>query len=216
MSLLEFARGPALEWALFIFLFGIAYRLGSLYIFTKSKPLSAARANPIPAGYRTIVSRMIPAANFRKRPGVNFVSSMAWHLGFLFVLFLFTPHISFFEGLIGFSWPGVANSLVMPIAGFTLVLLILAFFRRLRHPVLKKISTTGDYLTLVVTALPLVTGLMASAHLGPRYEIMLAVHFLSVSLLLIWFPFSKLMHLILFIPSRKRLGEKLGYKGVKA
>jgi len=216
MTLLEFARGPALEWALIIFLLGTFYRLASIFLFTKNKPLSAPRVNSTSSGYRTIFSRMIPAAVFRKRPGINFISSTVWHLGFVFVLFLFTPHILFFEGLIGLSWPGVANSLVMPVAGFTLILLVLAFIRRLRHPVLKKISTVGDYLTLLVTALPLATGLMASAHLVARYETMLAIHLFSVCLLLVWFPFSKLMHLILFIPSRKRLGDKLGYKGVKA
>jgi hypothetical protein len=42
------------------------------------------------------------------------------------------------------------------------------------------------------------------------------VHLLSISLLLVWIPFSKLMHIVLVIPSRKRLGAKLGYKGVKA
>jgi len=216
MTLLEFSRGPALEWALIIFLLGISFRLASIFIFTKNKPLSATRGNSTSGGYRTIFSRMIPAAIFRKRPGVNFISSTVWHLGFIFVLLFFTPHILFFKGLIGLSWTGIANSLIMPIAGFTLVLLVLAFIRRLKHPVLKKISNMGDYLTLIITALPLLTGLMASAHLGLRYENMLAIHFLSVSLFLVWFPFSKLMHVILFIPSRKRIGEKLGYKGVKA
>jgi nitrate reductase gamma subunit len=216
MTLLEFARGPALEWALIIFLAGIAFRLASIFLFTKNKPLSAPRGNATTAGYRTIFSRMIPAAIFRKRLNAAFISSTIWHLGFVIVLLFLTPHILFFEGLFGISWPGIANSLVMPIAGFTLVLLILAFIRRLKHPVLKKISGLGDYLTLIITALPLISGLMASGHLGLRYETMLAIHFLSVSLFLVWFPFSKLMHVILFIPSRKRLGEKLGHKGVKA
>lgn len=216
MTLLEFARGPALEWSLIIFLLGISFRLASIFLFTRNKPLSAPRNKSPSSGYSTVFTRMVPAPIFRKRLGATFISSTLWHLGFIFVLLLFTPHILFFEGLIGLSWPGVANSLVMPIAGFTLILLVLAFIRRLRHPVLRKISKMGDYLSLVITALPLITGLMATAHLGLRYETMLAVHFLSVCLLLVWFPFSKLMHVILFIPSRKRLGEKLGHKGVKA
>jgi len=144
------------------------------------------------------------------------IMSLAWHFGFIFVLLFFQPHIVFFEGLLGLSWPGVANSIVMPVAGITLVLLALAFVRRLNHPVLKLLSNFGDFATILVTALPLVTGMLASAHVGLRYETMLAVHLLSISLFLIWVPFSKLMHIILFLPSRKRLGEKLGYKGVKA
>ena len=82
--------------------------------------------------------------------------------------------------------------------------------------VLKLLSGPGDFLSLVITALPLATGLLASAHLGARYETLLALHLLSISLFLVWMPFSKLMHMMLFMPSRKRLGSKLGYKGVKA
>ena len=218
MTLLDFARGPALEWALVIFLAGVSYRLFTLLMFSQAKPLSKARenSNATMAGYKTIFNRMVPNAIFRKRIGAAFVISLTWHIGFLFVLLFFAPHIEFFEGLIGLSWPNVANSLIMPIAGATLVLLFWAIYRRFSHPVLKKISNFGDFLTLIITALPLATGLMASAHLGFRYETMLAIHMLSISLLLVWFPFSKLMHIILFIPSRKRLGNKMGHRGVKA
>ena len=216
MTLLEFARGTALQWALIIFLFGISLRLVSIFLFHKNKPLSVARKTSFWASIQTIFSRSIPHAIFRKRIGSVYISSTAWHLGFLFVLLFLEPHISFFRGLLGISWPSVANSVVMPIAGFTLALLIWALIRRYRHPVLKKISTVDDYFSLIVTALPLLTGLMASAHIGLRYETMLAIHMLSVSLLLVWFPFSKLMHILLFIPSRKRLGEKLARRGVKA
>ena len=158
----------------------------------------------------------MPNAVFRKRVGGRHLTAILWHLGFFFVLVFFQPHIAFFEGLLGLSWPGVANSLVMPVAGITLILLVLAFIHRLTHPVLKVLSDTGDFVTLIITALPLVTGLLASAHVGLRYETMLAVHLLSFSLFLVWIPFSKLMHIILVVPSRKRLGAKLGYKGVKA
>ncbi len=216
MTLLEFARGPALQWALIIFLFGISFRLASIFVFHKNKPLSVARKPSFFAGFKTIFSRSIPHAIFRKRMGGLFITSTAWHLGFLFVLLFLGPHIAFFKGLLGVSWPSAPSSVVMPVAGFTLALLVLALTRRFRHPVLKKISNMDDYLSIIFTALPLLTGLMASAHIGLRYETMLAIHMLSVSVLLIWFPFSKLMHILLFAPSRKRLGEKLARRGVKA
>jgi len=216
MTLLDFARGPAMQWALIIFLAGVTFRLAGIFLFGHKKPLSPARGNATVAGYKAIVTRFMPNAVFHRRIGTVHIMSLAWHFGFIFVLLFFQPHIVFFEGLLGLSWPGVANSIVMPVAGITLVLLALAFVRRLNHPVLKLLSNFGDFATILVTALPLVTGMLASAHVGLRYETMLAVHLLSISLFLIWVPFSKLMHIILFLPSRKRLGEKLGYKGVKA
>ena len=216
MTLLDFARGPAMQWALVIFLLGVSYRLVAIFLFGRKKPLSAKRGNATIGGYRTIFTRMVPHTVFRKRIGTAYLTSMVWHMGFVFVLLLFQPHILFFEGLLGISWPGVANSVVMPVGGLTLVLLLLAFIRRLNQPVLKLISGPGDFITLIVTALPLITGLLAAAHQLLPYETMLALHILSVCLLLVWVPFGKLMHIALFAPSRKRLGAKMGYKGIKA
>jgi hypothetical protein len=216
MTLLDFARGPAMQWALIIFIAGTLFRLSGLLFFSRKKPISKPRGNATLAGYKAIFTRTIPNKVFHRRIGSVHIMSLAWHVGFMFVVLFYQPHIVFFEGLLGLSWPGVANSVVMPVAGITLVLMVLAIVRRLNHPVLKLLSNFGDFATLAVTALPLLTGMLASAHVGLKYETMLAIHLLSFSLLLIWAPFSKLMHIVLFIPSRKRLGEKLGYKGVKA
>ena len=216
MTLLDFARGPAMQWALIIFLAGATFRLTGILLFGRKKPLSPARGNARLEGYKTIFSRFMPHSVFHRRIGTVHIMSLAWHIGFIFVVLFFQPHIVFFEGLLGLSWPGVANSIVMPVAGITLVLLALALVRRINHPVLKLLSGVGDFATIIVTALPLITGMLASAHLGLKYETMLALHLLSISLFLVWVPFSKLMHVVLFLPSRKRLGEKLGYKGVKA
>lgn len=216
MTLLDFARGPAMQWALIIFVAGVSFRLIGILMFGRKKPLSVPRGNARAAGYRTIFSRAVPNAVFLKRVRSRYVIGTLWHLGFIFVLLFFQPHIAFFEGLLGLSWPGVANSVVMPVAGVTLILLVLTFIHRLTDPVLKVLSDTGDFVTLAITTLPLVTGLLASAHVGLRYETMLALHLLSFSLFLVWIPFSRLMHMVLVVPSRKRLGEKMGYKGVKA
>jgi len=53
------------------------------------------------------------------------------------------------------------------------------------------------------------------AHLGLRYETMLAIHILSFELLLIWFPFGKLMHLFFVFPSRYNVGAIFARRGVR-
>ena len=57
------------------------------------------------------------------------------------------------------------------------------------------------------------TGLANTAHIGARYETLLALHILSVDLLLVWFPFGKLMHAFYLVPSRAINGALLGRKG---
>ena len=97
----------------------------------------------------------------------------------------------------------------------TLAILVMLLVRRMVHPVLRMISTADDYISWVVTTLPIITGLLAVAHLGLRYETMLAIHILSVELLLIWFPFGKLMHLFFVFPSRYNVGAIFARRGVR-
>jgi nitrate reductase gamma subunit len=84
------------------------------------------------------------------------------------------------------------------------------------HPVMRMITRADDYLSLIVIISALVTGLMAYAHMGLRYETMLALHFISVEVLFIWIPFSKLAHMFFWLLSRYRIGTFFERKGVKA
>jgi hypothetical protein len=60
-----------------------------------------------------------------------------------------------------------------------------------------------------------VTGLMAVAHFGLRYETMLAIHILSFEVFLIWFPFGKLMHSIIVFGSRYTTGVTFTRRGAR-
>jgi nitrate reductase gamma subunit len=101
-------------------------------------------------------------------------------------------------------------------AAITLAVVVMLTIRRMIHPVMRAITTSDDYISLIVIILALVTGLMAYAHMGLRYETMLALHFISVELLFIWTPFSKLAHMIFWLLSRYRIGTYFERKGVKA
>jgi len=78
MTLLDFARGPAMQWALIIFLVGVSFRLTGIFFFDRKKPLSAARGNARSAGYKAVLSRMVPHRVFRKRLGSAYLTSMVW------------------------------------------------------------------------------------------------------------------------------------------
>ena len=73
-------------------------------------------------------------------------------------------------------------------------------FRRVTNPVMRMLSNFDDYFSWFITMLVLVTGLAATAHVGAPYETLLGLHILSVDVLLIWFPFGKLMHAFYIFP----------------
>lgn len=96
----------------------------------------------------------------------------------------------------------------------TLLALIALLINRMRHPVLRFLSGFEDYFVWIVTFLPVLTGYMAFHHFF-HYPLMLALHILSVELLMIVFPFTKLMHTFTWFISRWYTGSRAAQKGVQ-
>jgi nitrate reductase gamma subunit len=217
MNLLDFARGPALHWSLIICTAGIFWRLiGTLLIPPRIKLSVPRRTDTWLLGLRAIETRSWPLEEFHNIIRFQHYSGYVWHISFFIVLFFFQPHILFFKSLTGLSWPGLSNNIILITGAIAAGTLLVLLVRRLTHPVLRKISNADDYISWLVTMLPLITGLIAFAHVGGRYETMLALHILSVEVLLLWFPFGKLMHTVLVFPSRFQTGASFGRRGVRA
>jgi nitrate reductase gamma subunit len=216
MDLLGFARGPALQAALAIFCFGVAWRIVGFALLRMRRDLNKPRSSVfgfLSGGLVTIGSRSWPHREFIARTGAGEALGYSYHLGLFAVVLLFTPHILFLGSLFGFTWPGLPSSLITVLSVLTLTLFLAVLFRRVTNPVMRMLSNFDDYFSWFITALVMVTGLAATAHIGARYQTLLAVHILSVDVLLIWFPFGKLMHAFYIFPSRGINGAILARKG---
>jgi len=217
MTLLDFARGPALRWALIIFAIGVVWRLVGMFLLYRDRQLSKARSDAtVKGGVRAIVMRSVPPHELEKNIVFQHVSGYAWHLGFFATILLFGPHIPFFKSILGFGWPTLPNNVITITGALTIALLITLLVRRMMHPVLRVISTADDYISVVVTILPLLTGLISYANIGFAKETNLALHLFSMELVLLWFPFGKLMHLFLAFPTRYQAGAAFERRGVQA
>ncbi len=86
----------------------------------------------------------------------------------------------------------------------------------MRDNVLRFLSTREDYIVWLVTIAPLITGYIAFHRIGMTAPTLLAIHILSVELLLVVFPFTKLMHTFTVVLSRWYGGAISGYRGVKS
>ncbi|MGO9514790.1 MAG: nitrate reductase [Steroidobacteraceae bacterium] len=216
MDLLGFARGPALKVALAIFCVGVVWRIVGFALLRLRRDLSKPRASLLGSwagGLVTVGSRSWPHPEFIGRTGAGEALGYSYHIGLFIVVLLFGPHIVFLGSLFGFTWPGLPSSLITLISVLTLTLFLAVLFRRITNPVLRMLSNFDDYFSWLITALVLVTGLAATAHIGAPYEKLLAWHILSVDGLLVWFPFGKLMHAFYIFPSRAINGAHLARKG---
>ena len=216
MTLLDFARGPALEASLIIFVAGTIWRfLGALLLpwrLIAAEPRQGA-PSPFVAALKGIVVKLWPYEPFQKSGVVQFVNVYIFHLGLAIIVFGSVPHILFIKSLTGLSWPGLPNNLIMMFGVVTAASLIVALVFRLTSPVLRLISRANDYVSWLVTFLPVATGLLAAAHLGARYETLLALHLFSLCAFFMWFPFGKLMHAFMFVFSCGMTGIRLGQRG---
>ena len=215
MSLLEFARGPAIHASLIILVAGIFLRLLGVLVLTRGADLSRPRdAFGNFKGYRTVFSRAWPSSEFTTTTIYQTVMAYVFHISTWLVVVAIVPHIEFITSLTGLSWPGLPNFIGVALGTIALASLIALILRRLSNPAVYN-STLGDYVTWIIVALPLLTGLMAFAHVGLRYETMLALHILSAALLFAYMPFSKLMHAFWFVFSRAQSGVAYAHKGVR-
>lgn len=217
MTLLDFARGPALQWSLIIFLVGVMWRLiGSLFYMVRKDLAKPRHTGKTKDGMAVVATRSLPAHVFEKRILFQHYTGYAWHISLFIAVLFFAPHIMFFESLLSISWPNLPNSVILISAAITLAILLALLIRRITNPVMRIISNADDYISILIVMAALITGIISFAHMGGRYETMLGLHILSVDAMFVWFPFGKLMHTALIWPSRFQAGAAFGRRGVKA
>lgn len=216
MDLLEFAKGPALQVAAYILVAGSIWRFVGILMLKEKKDYSDPRKSAgLMAALKVIYTRSFSAKPFKRATMYPKMMAYVMHIGLFAVVFLFVPHIMFFEGFLGFEWPGLPNSVIFFIAVAAVVSGIALLVRRLTNPVLRLISNFDDYFSWFVTVLPFVTGLLIPVRMGVRYETLLAIHILSVVLLMIWLPFGKLGHTFLVFVTRGTTGMVFERRGAR-
>lgn len=218
MSLLDFARGPALNVAMAVFVLGVLWRLASLLLLPRAKDLTAPRKgapSALTGAASAFVRHLWVPKDFGLTSRFALINGYIFHIGLAIVVFGFAQHILFIKGLFGVSWPGLPTSMITIVGVITLASLVAALVRRITSPVMRLISTMNDWFSWLITILPVLTGLLAVSHFGVRYETLLAIHMLTVAALLVWFPFGKLMHAFLVFLTRSETGIFYSRRGVK-
>ena len=216
VDFLLWVRGPGLAISSTIFVLGLTLRLFEIFMLGRKKNLAELRSSGVMEGFRTIITRSRTDDTFTsKRTLFTQIAGWVFHTGLFITIFLLTPHIEVFKSFLGFGWPALPTAIVDLITVVTLITLLAILLRRITNPVLKFLSTSQDYFVWALTFLPLLTGYMAYHHLYFSYTWLLGVHILSVCILMVFFPFTKLTHAVTIFIARWYNGYMAGQKGVK-
>jgi nitrate reductase gamma subunit len=215
-DLLLWARGPGLQIASIIFVVGVVVRLFGIFTLGRKPNLAEARGSAMAGGLRTILTRSFPDSSTHKRSAFTHIAGYVFHIGFFVTLFLYAPHILVIDAVMGVSWPALPTPIVDAAAVLTMITLVAVLLHRISDPVLRFLSRFQDYFVWFLTILPVVTGYIAFHRIGLPPPTLIAIHILSVELLMIVFPFTKLMHAFTLFMARWYNGAIAGYKGVNS
>lgn len=219
MSETEFllwVRGPALQGATIIFLLGVVVRILEILVLGRKADLAEARGSAVAGGLRTIISRSFAERATLQRTAFTEVTGWIFHIGIFVTLLLFAPHILLFEEVFGVSWPALPTTVIDVTTIITIITLLVVLVHRIGNRVMRFLSSFQDYLVWLVTLLPMLTGYIAFHRIGLSPTMLIAIHILSVELLMVVFPFTKLMHAVTLFMSRYYNGAIAGYKGVNS
>ncbi len=214
MQFLTWVRGPGLDIAIGIFLLGVLWRLIEIYTLGRKQDVAPGRQRDGASGLHTVFRRSVPPPGMVRKSPVTYIGGYVFHIGLAIIVFLFAPHIALIRDLTGLSWPGLPSQFVDLVTVVTMAAMVVVLFDRINKPAKRYLSTFQDWFTWTLTFLPVLTGWMAVQHLLLPYTTMLALHILSVELLLIFLPFTKLFHTFTVFGSRWYLGKINGHRGV--
>ena len=214
IELLSWARGPGLQIATVIFVAGVVIRILEILVLGRKANLAEAKGSEMSGGLKTMVTRTVPDPGTFKRASVTIVSGYIFHIGLFIICFFSAPHILFLKDIIGFGWPSLPTPIVDAFAVITIIALLVTLVNRMTNKVMRYLTNFEDLLTWLLTFLPVITGYIAFHRIGFTAPTLLATHILSVELLLIIFPFTKLMHAFTLFIARWYNGAISGYRGV--
>jgi hypothetical protein len=150
---------------------------------------------------------------FSRNP-VIYLAGGLFHLSLFVVLILGTAHMLVWKSLLGFGWPTLALPIVDWMAAVGIVAMLALLIHRIVNPVMKLITGPAEWANWSLVFLPMVTGYIMTHHLFFQYQVLFSLHMLSVDLLLIWIPFSRIAHFMFYFFSRTIHGTEFGKRAV--
>ena len=148
--------------------------------------------------------------SWRVKPGMT-ILFFVFHIGLVITPIFLQAHNIILKERWGISLWTIPGWLADTLTVAVIIACIFIILRRISLPEVRILTTAYDYLLLLISVAPFVTGLLAAQQVG-GYQFWLILHILCGEIVLIAIPFTKLSHVVLFFMSRAQLGMDYGIK----
>ncbi len=212
----QFITGPLLWLSFAVFIIGCIFHIVS---YIKGLAWQADRvaykehfSAGIKGAIRSIFFFLIPfgTRTWRAKPGFT-VLFFAFHIGLVITPIFLTAHNIILKERWGIALPTIPECVADILTVIVILAAIFILLRRIALPEVRIITTSYDYLMLLIATAPFITGFIAY-HMFPGYNFWLILHILSGEIMLISIPFTKLSHFVLFFMTRGQLGMDFAIK----
>jgi len=221
-DLYELIRGPIMTATLILFTALLIYRVGHFYMATTRLPAKCVANGARPSllarlrGHFGSIPRRLHKARTHYRNSIlgmtpyTILLTAAYHVIIAVAIFFTAGHNVLLDTSWGFSFPSVPERMMDVMAVFVIVVSLYYLIRRAVSSKLKFPFIFRDYLAILATAAPFVTGFIAY-HQWFDYRTVIICHMLSGQLMLIALFYTKLGHLIYFFFGRLFLHGELNF-----
>ena len=214
-TLYNLVRGPLVYIAFIVFIGGSIYRIKTFIDLVK-KDKTIMPFISLKYTLRSLLHWMIPfnTVNWRRRPVVTIVTFL-FHIGLVFIpIFLLSHNILWRESW-GITWWSLPEWIADTGTLIVIFCCVFFFLRRVFAPEVRFVTFDSDYLMLVISFLPFMTGFLAYHQLLLPHKTMVILHILFGELMLISIPFTRLFHMFYFFLTRSFMGSQASLWGTK-
>jgi nitrate reductase gamma subunit len=218
--MVDFIRGQLISIAFVIFILGLIFQLFQFFKLTKKKewvyPPSPITSEKKTGGQWVAFCLASLNGTLWKTDPLMMMMTSVFHVFLISVPIFLLGHNIVLDQSWGLSLWSLPESITDILT--VVVLICAAFFlaRRLFLARVRAITTTYDYVILLIAAAPFLTGYFAY-HQWFNYDTVMTLHILAGEVMLITIPFTKLGHMLFFFLYRFLIGSEYSFaKGARA
>ena len=212
----EFITGPLLWLSFAVLVVGLIVRT-VIYIRGLNWQIDrvAYRAHlrlGIRGAIRSIIHWLVPfwSVGWRAKPLFTIIF-FVFHVGLVVTPLFLIGHAVIIKERFGLDWPTIPMGLADALTIGVMCAVAFIVIRRIALPEVRIVTTLYDYVLLLISVAPFLTGFL-TVHQAPGHQFWLYAHILSGELTLIAIPFTKLYHVVGFFLSRGQIGMDFGIK----